>query len=159
MAAATDRFVDESPAPRRQRSNTKGHLVWKSAPMGGICDWARHVALMINRVAGGPGSGTVTPTAAPWCKDASSAVKISRLPPPSDILPEHHGDAVRHVLDDRQIGADEEQRRCRTCCNLQHVDDLRLTRNASAETASSQTIKFGLRRRVPGDADALALTA
>ncbi len=69
-------------------------------------------------------------------------------------------DTVRHVLDDRQIVADEQQREAELLLQvLQQVDDLRLDRDVERRDRLVADDQFGLRRECPGDADALALTA
>src|SRR5258705_964 len=77
-----------------------------------------------------------------------------------DLAEIHHGDTVRHVLDNSQIVADEQQREAELALQiLQQVDDLRLDRNVERRDRLVANNQFGLLRERPGDADALALPA
>src|SRR5207245_174761 len=68
--------------------------------------------------------------------------------------------AVRHVLDDRQIMADEEQCEAELPLQiLQQVDDLRLDGDVERRDRLVADDQLGLRRKRPGNADALALAA
>src|SRR5205809_4388138 len=72
----------------------------------------------------------------------------------------HDGNAVRHVLDDRQIVADEEQREAELPLQiLQQVDDLRLDGDVERRDRLVADDQFGFRGKRPGDADTLALAA
>src|SRR3981189_1893759 len=77
-----------------------------------------------------------------------------------DLAEIHDCDTVRHVLDDRQIVADEEQREAELLLQiLQQVYDLRLDGDVERRDRLVADDQFGLRRECPCDADALALTA
>src|ERR1700726_178101 len=102
----------------------------KAASAGWI-DRARHVALEDHRVAGGA-----------WLRHRYGREQRLGVGMPrrgEDLLPGrqlddlaeiHHGDTVRHVLDDREIMADEEQRETELLLQiLQQVDNLRLDRD------------------------------
>ena len=75
-----------------------------------------------------------------------------------DLAEVHHGDTVRHVLDDRKIMADEEQREAEFLLQiLQQVDYLRLDRDVERGDRLVADDQFGFGRQSPRDADALAL--
>src|SRR5258708_3988073 len=77
-----------------------------------------------------------------------------------DLSEIHDGNTVRHVLDDRQIVADEEQCEAELLLQiLQQVDDLRLDRDVERRDRLVTDDQFGFRRECPGYSDALALTA
>src|SRR3954447_25773982 len=77
-----------------------------------------------------------------------------------DLAEIHHGNAVRHVLDDREIVADEEQRETELALQiLQQVDDLRLDRDVERRDRLVADDQFGFGGERPGDADTLALAA
>ena len=77
-----------------------------------------------------------------------------------DLAEIHHGNAVRHVLDDRQIVADEQQREAELALQvLQQIDDLRLDGDVERRDRLVADDQFGFGGERPGDADALALAA
>ena len=77
-----------------------------------------------------------------------------------DLAEIHHGDAVRHVLDDRQIMADEQHREPELALQiLQQVDDLRLHRDVERRHRFIADDQVGLGGECARDADALALPA
>ncbi|OIQ78794.1 hypothetical protein GALL_394900 [mine drainage metagenome] len=89
--------------------------------------------------------------------------RIEDLPPGrhlDDLAEIHDCDAVRHVLDDREIVADEEQREAELLLQvLQQVDDLRLDGDVEGRDRLVANDQFWLRRECPCDADTLALAA
>src|SRR5260370_2274707 len=137
--------------------------VWTAgveAASAGWMDRARHVALEDNRVADGSGLRHR------HGREQSLGVGMPRRG--EDLLPSrylddlaeiHDRDTVRHVLDDREIVADEEQRDAELLLQvLQQVDDLRLDRDVERRDRFVADDEFGLCRECPGDADALELT-
>ena len=77
-----------------------------------------------------------------------------------DLAEIHDGNAMRHVLDNSQIVADEEQREAELPLQiLQQVDDLRLDGDVERRDRLVAHDQFGFRGKGPGDADALALAA
>src|SRR5579872_2168381 len=77
-----------------------------------------------------------------------------------DLAEIHHGHAMRHVLDDRKIVADEEEREAEFGLQiLQQVDDLRLDRNVERGDRLIADDQVRLGRERTRDADALALAA
>src|SRR5258705_8932809 len=78
----------------------------------------------------------------------------------ADLAEIHDGTAVSHVLDNRQIVADEEQREAELPLQiLQQVEDLRLDGDVERRDrlVADDQVRFCGKR--PGDADALALAA
>ena len=77
-----------------------------------------------------------------------------------DLAEIHHRDAVGHVLDDREIVADEQQREAEPALQvLEQVDDLRLDRHVERRHRLVADDEVGLGGERAGDADALALAA
>ena len=119
-------------------------------------DRARHVALEDDRVADGSGL---------WHRhgrEQSLGVGMPRRgeyllsgPHLDDLAEIHDGDTMRHVLDDRQIVADEEQRKAELALQiLQQVDDLRLDRDVERGDRLVADDQFGFRRQRAGNANA-----
>ncbi|MBV8428811.1 MAG: ABC transporter ATP-binding protein [Hyphomicrobiales bacterium] len=72
----------------------------------------------------------------------------------------HDGDAVRQVLDDGEVVADEEQREPEFVLQIgEQVDDLRLHRDVERGDSFVADDQVRARRERAGDADALALAA
>ncbi len=88
-------------------------------------------------------------------------MKICRLGRHLDDLAEiHHGDTVRHVLDNREIMADEQQRKAELALQiLQQIDDLRLDGDVERRDRLVADDQFGFGGQCASDADALALAA
>src|SRR5215510_3729680 len=79
------------------------------------------------------------------------------LDDPAEI---HYGDALRHVLDDGEIVADEQEREAELALQLvEQIDDLRLDRDVERRDRLVAHDQVGLRRERAGNADALALAA
>ena len=77
-----------------------------------------------------------------------------------DLAEVHHRHPVGHVLDDREIVADEQQREAQFLLDvLEQVDDLRLHRNVERGDGLVAHDEVGLGGERAGDADALALPA
>ncbi len=72
----------------------------------------------------------------------------------------HHGDAVGHVVDHRQIVRDEQIGEAELVLQvLEQVEDLRLHRYVERRDRLVADQQVGIERQRPGDADALALAA
>src|SRR5260370_22585911 len=102
----------------------------ESASAGWI-DRARHVALQDDRGARGPGlrhrHGREQRLGVGMFWRGEDLLPWRHL---DDLAEIHHADTVRHVLDDREIVADEEQREAELLLQvLPQVDDLRLDRD------------------------------
>src|SRR5882757_2703738 len=127
----------------------------------GWIDRAWYVALQDDRLAGGPRLR--------YRHRREESLGVGMPGRAEDLLPGRHlddlaeihdGDTVRHVLDDRQIVADEEQREAELPLQiLQQVYDLRLDGDVESRDRLVADDQFGFRRKCPCDADALALTA
>ena len=75
-----------------------------------------------------------------------------------DLAEIHDRDTVRHVLDNREIMTDEEQRQAKFP-HLKQIDDLRLDGDVERRDRLVADDQVRLRRERPCDADALALSA
>ena len=75
-----------------------------------------------------------------------------------DLAKIHDRDTVCHVLDDREIMTDEEQRQAKFP-HLKQIDDLRLDGDVERRDRLVADDQVRLRRERPCDADALALSA
>ena len=77
-----------------------------------------------------------------------------------DLAEIHHRHAMRDVLDNGEIVADEQQREAELPLQvLQQIDDLRLDRDVERRNRFVADDQVGFRRECPGDTDTLALTA
>ena len=77
-----------------------------------------------------------------------------------DLTKIHNRDTVRHVLDDREIMTDEEQRQAKFPLQiLKQIHDLRLDGDVERRDRLVADDQVRLRRERPCDADALALSA
>ena len=77
-----------------------------------------------------------------------------------DLAEIHHRHAMRHVLDDGEVVADEQQRQAELVLQIdQQVDDLRLHRHVERRDRLVADDQVGARRQRARDADALALAA
>ena len=77
-----------------------------------------------------------------------------------DLAEIHDRDTVRHVLDDREIMTDEEQRQAKFPLQiLKQIHDLRLDGDVERRDRLVTDDQVRLRRERPCDADALALSA
>src|SRR4029077_11837445 len=77
-----------------------------------------------------------------------------------DLAEIHHRDAMRHMLDDGEVMADEEKGEAELLLQvLQEIDDLRLHRDVERGDGLVANDEIGLRRERASDADALALAA
>jgi len=110
----------------------------EAASLGGLI-WDRTFALQDHRVGGsGAGSGPARRRAAPWVgmlrRGEILLPRASRL-----SCRDTSRDTVRHVLDDRHIGADEEQREAESACrSCKADDDLRLDRDVESRDRSER---------------------
>src|SRR5437588_13119214 len=77
-----------------------------------------------------------------------------------DLAEIHHRDTMGHVLDDREIMTDEQQRQAELLLKiLEQVDDLRLDRDVERGDRLVADDQLGLGRERARNADALALAA
>ena len=144
---------------RRQRSKRKGSACGSGSRLGGLIGLGTSPFRMIARRAH-PGSGTGTAESSARCRGASAQRRSSALARLDDLAEIHHRDPVRHMLDDREVMADEETARGRALLEiLQEIDDLRLDRDVERRDCLVADDEIGLWRERPRDADALTLAA
>ena len=104
-------------------------------------------------------SGYGTAAAAPWYRDASDCGTATLAAQVQRSGRRHHGNAVGHVVDDREVVGDEQIGEAQLARrSLSRFRTCACTDTSRAETGSSQIMKSGERQRA-GNTDALALAA
>ena len=114
----------------RQRSNTKGQRVWKRQPEGGLIGLGtsprRMMRLRVDRRVRHRHRREQRARIG-MVRRREQRAPVGEL---DDLAEIHHRDAMRQVLDDRKVMADEQQREAEFVLQVgQQVDDLRLDGN------------------------------